>query len=201
VSTTPSGADLPPHYKHGRLSRPQSFAGVATVARAAGLDTKNFKVFSDNPYWESGSTALQVWKRPGLKRSRCGRSGKFVRPHKAPDSVRTKLEVIDLLEISSFPPLGTIGFYTFISLRGGIGNAFQDTPSRARARSGISGAPASLCHRQRNRSWNSRADAARSAKGRRLEKITLDVAENRRVGGPSAPLVRRKVSLNSRIRK
>jgi hypothetical protein len=138
VSTTPSGADLPPHYKHGRLSRPQSFAGVATVARAAGLDTKNFKVFSDNPYWESGSTALQVWKRPGLKRSRCGRSGKFVRPHKAPDSVRTKLEVIDLLEISSFPPLGTIGFYTNIRIASfpcvvGSGTHFK-TPHHVRGR-------------------------------------------------------------------
>jgi hypothetical protein len=33
--------------------------------------------------------------------ARCGRSGKFVRPHKAPDSTRTGLEVIDLLAISS----------------------------------------------------------------------------------------------------
>src|ERR1700681_5193 len=29
----PDGADLPPHYKHDRLSRPQPFAGAATVAR------------------------------------------------------------------------------------------------------------------------------------------------------------------------
>jgi hypothetical protein len=55
----PDGADLPPHYKHGRLSRPQPFAGAATVARATDLDTKNVKVFSDGPNWESGSTVLQ----------------------------------------------------------------------------------------------------------------------------------------------
>jgi hypothetical protein len=33
--------------------------------------------------------------------ARCGRSGKFVKLHKAPDSTRTGLEVIDLLAISS----------------------------------------------------------------------------------------------------
>jgi hypothetical protein len=46
----PDGGDLPPHYKHGRLSRPQRFAGAATVACATDLDTKKIKVFSDNPH-------------------------------------------------------------------------------------------------------------------------------------------------------
>jgi hypothetical protein len=36
----PDGADLPPHYKHGRLSRPQPFADAATVTIAA-LTTPN----------------------------------------------------------------------------------------------------------------------------------------------------------------
>src|SRR5260370_1288143 len=40
----PTRADLPPHYKHGRLSRPQPFAGAAMVTIAA-LTTPNVIVF------------------------------------------------------------------------------------------------------------------------------------------------------------
>jgi hypothetical protein len=40
----PARADLPPHYKHGRLSRPQPFAGAAMVTIAA-LTTPNVIVF------------------------------------------------------------------------------------------------------------------------------------------------------------
>src|SRR5712671_434661 len=40
----PARADMPPHYKHGRLSRPQPFAGAAMVTIAA-LTTPNVIVF------------------------------------------------------------------------------------------------------------------------------------------------------------
>jgi hypothetical protein len=83
----PDGADLPPHYKHGRPSRPQPFAGAATVARATDLDTKNVKVFSDGANWESvrpsckfGSGSVSKDRGAGAVENSSSRTKRLIAP-------------------------------------------------------------------------------------------------------------------------